>query len=462
VIVAPVVLLLCAARPAPPAPPPDPAKTTAALVGGALSDGLTWARIADLTDRIGPRLSGSEGFSRAVAWAQAQLASEGLAVKLEPVKLPHWERGEERAEIVENARYGAQPLAITALGGASSTGPGGLTAEVVEVESLEQVAALGDAAHGKILFFNPVMHVAQDYGTATRLRSHGASAASKAGAAAMVVRSLATASFRSPHTGLTHFDDGVAPIPAAAVSTEDAERLHRALQTGPVKLHLLLTPRTLPDVDGFNVVAEIRGREKPAEVVLFAAHLDSWDLAQGAEDDGAGVAMVLEAAHLLSHLPRPPRRTVRLVLYANEENGLAGGTAYALAHAADLSKHVAALEADSGSGRPQGVTLLAGPGGAATLAPLLPPLAVLGAGSIVAGEAGGADISTLAPAGVPFVNVKQDGSRYFDVHHSAADTLDKVKPLDLALSAAAWTALTYALAESETTLPRAEPPPAVK
>ena len=459
-IAAPLLLLLLAARPTPPPPPPpDPAKAIAALVGGALSDGLTWARIADLTDRIGPRLSGSEGFARAVPWAQAQLASEGLAVKLEPVKIPHGERGEERAEIVENPRFGAQPLALTALGGSASTGPAGLTAEVLEVESLEQVAALGDAAHGKILFFNPVMHVAQDYGMATKLRSHGASAASKAGAAAMVVRSLATASFRSPHTGLTHFDEGALPIPAAAISTEDAERLHRALAAGAVKLHLLLTPRTLPDVEGFNVVAEIRGREKPAEVVLFAAHLDSWDLAQGAEDDGAGVAMVLEAAHLLAHLPRPPRRTVRLVLYANEENGLAGGNAYALAHAAELSRHVAALEADSGSGRPQGVTLQAGKGGAATLAALLGPLAALGAGSIVSGEAGGADISVLATAGVPFVNVKQDGSRYFDVHHSAADTLDKVKPLDLALSAAAWTALAYALAESDAVLPRSETPP---
>ena len=458
-IVAPFLLMLVAARPAPPPPPVDPARTISALVGGALSDGLSWARVADLTDRIGPRLSGSEGFARAVPWAQAQFASEGLAVKLEPVKIPHWERGEERGAIVENARFGAQLLALTALGGSASTGPSGLTAELLEVESLEQVAALGEAARGKILFFNPVMHVAQDYGMATKLRSHGASAASQVGAAAMLVRSLATASFRSPHTGLTHFDAGVSPIPAAAVSTEDAERLHRALAAGPVTLHLVLTPRTLPDVDGFNVVAEVRGREKPAEVVLFAAHLDSWDLAQGAEDDGAGVAMVLEAAHLISHLPRPPRRTVRFVLYANEENGLAGGTAYALAHASELARHVAALEADSGSGRPQGVTLQAGPGGAATLAALLPPLSALGAGSIVTGEAGGADISALAPAGVPFVNVKQDGARYFDVHHSAADTLDKVRPLDLALSAAAWSALTYALAESEAVLPRAEPPP---
>lgn len=456
-VIVPLLAVVLASKPPP--PPPDPAKTLAALVGGALSDGLAWARVADLTDRIGARLSGSEGFARAVPWAQAQLASEGLSVKLEPVKIPHWVRGEERAEIVENARFGPQPLALTALGGSAATAPEGLTAEVLEVESLEEVVALGEKARGKILFFDPVMRVAQDYGAATKLRTHGASAAAQAGAAAMVVRALATASLRSPHTGLTVFDPGVAPIPAAALATEDAERLHRALSAGPVKLHLLLTPQTLPDADGFNVVAEVRGREKPAEVVLFAAHLDSWDLAQGAEDDGAGVAMVLEAAHLLAHLPRPPRRTVRFVLYANEENGLAGGKAYALAHASELEHHVAALEADSGSGRPQGVTLQAGPGGSALLASLLPPLAALGAGSVVAGEAGGADLSALAPAGVPFVNVKQDGARYFDVHHSAADTLDKVKPLDLALSAAAWTGLCYALAESEAVLPRATPPP---
>ena len=437
---------------APPARPPNPEVEVAKLVGAALTDGLTYARVEDLSDRIGPRLSGSKGAANAVLWAKAQLEAEGLKPVLEPVEVPHWVRGEERGEISSDLRFGAMPLALTALGGCGATPAEGLTAEVVEVDSLQALAALGEKARGKIVYFTHHMAGPQDYGQGSVLRTHGANAAAKLGAVAMLVRSLSTASLRAPHTGMTAFDPGVAPIPAAALALADSERLHRALAGGPVKVHLVLTPKILPDADSFNVVAQVNGREKPEEIVEFSAHLDSWDLAQGAEDDAAGVAMVLEAARLISRLSPPPRRTVRFVLYMNEENGQAGGKAYAKAHASELSRHVAALEADFGAARPMGIGVHAGPGAEAVLAALARPLATLGAGSVVAGHAGGADVDELE--GVPLVSVRQDGTHYFDVHHSAADTLDHIRPLELALASAAWTALTYQLAESTQLLPR--------
>lgn len=227
-----------------------------------------------------------------------------------------------------------------------------------------------------------------------------------------------------------------------------------------MKVELRLGCQSLPDVDSFNVVAEVKGREKPREVVLLGAHLDSWDVGTGAHDDGAGVVMVMETARLLATLKPAPRRTVRVVLFMNEENGLRGGKAYAQAHAAELPEHVAALEMDAGGGRPIGVMLRAAPGGDELVRPWLRPLEALGAGSVLAGEASGADISPLVPARVPLVALRVDSSRYFDIHHSEADTLDKVDPKDLARSTAALAWLGYALAEAPGVLPRPEAPPA--
>jgi Zn-dependent M28 family amino/carboxypeptidase len=242
------------------------------------------------------------------------------------------------------------------------------------------------------------------------------------------------------------------------VSVEDAELLHRLLKQGPVQVRMALGCRILPDVDSANVLADVRGREKPDEIVLLVAHLDSWDLAQGAVDDGAGVGIVMEAARLIAQLPQRPRRTVRVVLTMNEENGLAGGKTYARVHAAEAERHVAALESDAGAGRPISIGLRAGAGAEALLAPWLAPLEQLGAAEF-GGEASGADIGPLGALGVPFVGVQQDVSRYFDYHHSAADTLDKVVPSDFAQTAAAVTWVAYALAEMPEPLPR-QPPPA--
>jgi Iap family predicted aminopeptidase len=430
-----------------PSPSPEDA---AAVIGQALTDGLAYQRLTELTDTIGPRPAGSAGAAQAVDWARKRLAAEGFVVHTEPVKVPHWVRGVETGELVLPSGHVA-PLALTALGGSAPTPAGGITAPVLEVTSFEQLHALGDRAKGKIIFFNHPMAVAHDYGVYGALRFRGAAEASRAGAAAMVMRSLSTASLRSPHTGMTFIPPGVAPLPAAALSVEDAGALHRALAQGPAQLHLTLGCQTLPEVESANVVAELKGSALPKEVVLLGAHLDSWDLATGAQDDGAGVAMVMETARVLAHLR--PRRTVRLVLFMNEEFGLDGGKAYAKAHATD--HHVAALEADSGAGRPMGVALRAGPGAEALLAPWLAPLATLGSETVVEGEAGGADLEPLAAQHVPMLSIHQDGTHYFDVHHSAADTLDKVDPQALASSAGALAWLTYALAEAPFTLPAA-------
>ena len=455
-----VLLSLLTAPPAKPAvapkdPGPSP-QVAGKLIGTALSEGHSYARLAELTDTIGTRLSGSEGAEAAVAWAKRSFEADGVKVWLEPVKVPRWVRGEGSARVVASERGRAQPLSILALGGSVGTPPEGLTAEVLEVRSLEEAVALGEKARGKILFFNHAMAEAQDYGKAAGMRTRGASAAAKVGAVGMLIRSLSTASLRTPHTGAMSYEEGVAQVPAAAVAAEDAELLHRLLARGPVKVELRLSCQSLPEADTFNVVAEVKGREKPREVVLLGAHLDSWDVGTGAHDDGAGVVMVMEAARLLQTLSPAPRRTVRVVLFANEENGLRGGRAYAQAHAAELPEHVAALEMDAGGGRPLGVVLRAGAGGEALVKPWLAPLAALGADNMLTGDAGGADLSPLTPARVPFVGLRVDSSRYFDVHHSEADTLDKVDPKDLGRSTAALAWLSYVLAEVPGVLPRPE------
>lgn len=436
---------------------PFPQDVAQRLAGGALGEGLAWSRLRELTDGIGPRLSGSPGAEAAVQWALQAMKQDGLAARLEKIRVPHWERGEERGEVLPARGVAAARLAVTALGG--SVG-GDFTAEVVEAGSLDELAALGERARGKLVFFNHSMHTPAGYGQSVAMRSHGPSAAGRLGAAGVLLRSLATASLRSPHTGMTSPEEGAPRIPAAAISVEDAELLHRLLTRGPVRVHLALGCRWLPDADSANVVADVRGREKPDEVVLLGAHLDSWDLGQGANDDGAGVVMAMETGRLIASLKTPPRRTVRIVLFMNEENGLAGGKGYAAAHAAELSRHVAAMESDSGAAKPLGIVLHAGPGGAALLSPWLAPLqTVLGIGMTSEGEAGGADLTPIAAATVPMAGVRVDGTHYFDIHHSAADTLDKVDPQELAQDTAAYALLTYALAEMPQTLPRPEPPP---
>ena len=435
--------------------------TAARLIGDVITDPLVFGRLAHLTDSVGPRLSGGSGHARAVEWTAAQLKADGVEVRLEKVMVPHWVRGEETAAVVASQGRVEQPLSLTALGGSAGTPEGGLEAEVVMVRSVEEAAALGEKARGRIVFFQGMMKQSRDYGAGSTLRVRGPAAAASQGAVAALVRSAATASFRSPHTGVTLFDKGQ-PIPAAAVSTEDADLLERLITAGagPVRVRLKLGCKTLPDVESANVVAELKGREKPDEIVLLGGHLDSWDLATGAIDDGAGVAMVMAALRGLARLPQHPRRTVRVVLFANEENGSRGSRGYRAAHAAELARHVAAIEMDAGAGR---ATSISAPNAPAVLGPWIGregPLAGLGVTDLDDGGHGGADIGGLAEdAQVPMVDVNQEGSRYFDIHHSAADTLDKVDPQQLRQAAATVAWVAYALAEMPGTLDRRPPKP---
>jgi carboxypeptidase Q len=429
-----------------------------ALISRAQESRGAYAILTELSDRIGPRLSGSAGAAAAIVWSAEMFSALGLEVRKEPVLVPVWVRGVERGEVLAAPGRREQALALTALGGSPATRPDGLEANVVEVASLAELKARGSEVRGHIVFFNHTMAVAKDYRRFGELRSKGPAAAGSLGAVGALVRSLATASFRSPHTGQTQFKEGEVPIPAAAVSVEDADLLHRLLSQGPVRVRIVLGCRNLPEVLSSNVVADLRGRERPDEIVLLGAHLDSWDLAVGAQDDGAGVALVLETARLLAGLAERPRRTVRFVLFMNEENGLRGAKTYALAHTAELALHVAAMELDAGAGRPLGIALNAGPGGASVAELWLPPLAPLGAAKLLPDEAGGADLTPLAHARVPLVSVVQDVSHYFDVHHSSADTLDKVDPEAFSATSAAVAWVTYAVGESPTLLPR---PPAL-
>lgn len=437
-----------------------PAATVASraqsIIAEALKTPAGYERLRVLTDSIGKRLSGSPAEPKAVAWAKAQFEKDGIPVRLEPVMVPVWIRGEERCEIVAPIE---RSIVLLALGGSVGTPPEGITAPVVVVGSSEELQSLGaEKVRGKIVLFdNPFVRTGDDfadYSRAVKHRGSGASEAAKLGAAAALVRSVATASLRTPHTGALKYEEGAPKIPAAAVTIEDAALLHRLADAGPeVRVHLLLGARSEPDREGSNVIAEIRGRERPDEVVLMVAHLDSWDVGQGAIDDGAGCAIVMEAMRLIASGPTP-RRTLRAMLAANEENGLRGGRGYRDAHRKELDAHVAAIEIDSGAARPIGLSVTEGEGGVAALRDqLAAALAPIGVRRFREGR-GGADISPLEDYGIPLIGIELDGSHYFDWHHTEADTLDKVDPDELQLAVAAAAATAWTLADAPTTLPR--------
>ncbi|HEX5856434.1 MAG TPA: M28 family peptidase [Thermoanaerobaculia bacterium] len=445
-------LALSAARPGPPA---DFRATLESLVRAARETNGAYDTIRGLTDTAGPRLSGSAGDARAVAWAEAALKAQGFTdVRAEAVTVPHWERGEESGEIVSPAPF---RLSLCALGGSVATPAGGTEAEVVEARSLEGVDALGEKARGRIVFVWKVMERRSDgsgYGAAVPVRGGAASRAAKIGAVGVLIRSIGTSNARFPHTGALRYEEGVPKIPAAALANPDADLLHRLLADGKsVRVRFALGARTLPDATSSNVLGEIPGREKPEEIVVLGGHLDSWDLGQGAIDDAAGLGIVIEAARLIGQLPRRPRRTLRVVAFANEENGLAGARAYAVAHASELSRHAAAIESDSGAGRVSGFSWTAGPSAEPYLADVASILKPFGLGDVKKGG-GGADVGALRAAGVPLFSPIQDVSRYFDLHHSADDTFDKIDREELNTGVAEVAALAYALAESEAPLER--------
>ena len=423
--------------------------TTDRLITAALKDSAAWNRIAELTDTFGNRISGSDALERTIDWTLARMKADGLEnVRGEPVMVPHWVRGTESVDLITPRK---KSMTMLGLGGSVGTKPGGVTAPVLVVTSFDDLTKHAAEAKGKIVLFDVPF---TDYGATVVYRGIGATAAAKVGAVAMLIRSVAAYSINSPHTGALRYDSTVTKIPAAAITVEDAMLIHRMHDRGQkVSVHLVMNAKTLPDAPSRNVVAEIRGRELPDEVVVMGGHIDSWDVGQGAMDDAGGVVAAWEAVRLMKALGIRPRRTIRVVGWTNEENGTRGGIGYRAAHATDIDKHVFALESDNGVFRPSGIAVVGTDSAIAMLRRIAPLLARIGADSVIRGD-GEADIGPLLAAGVPGAGLQVDGSRYFWFHHTNGDTPDKLDPVDVARCVAVMAVYAYVLAEMPERLPR--------
>ncbi len=428
--------------------------TAASLRDGAMAGTRAFEFTRSLTLEAGPRLAGSPGDRAAVAWGVRTLKELGFSnVRAEKVTVPHWVRGAESGEITAPHPH---PVVLAALGGSVATPEGGIEAEVVEVADLQALAALDPAkVRGKIVFINTRMERTrgeEGYSRAVLVRATGASEAARRGAVAVVIRSIGTDNNRLPHTGGMRYEEGVPRIPAAALSIPDADLLAAQVATGKrVTFRLKLGGRYLDDAESANVIGEVVGREAPQEIVLLACHLDSWDLGMGAVDDGAGCGIVIEAARRIGELRVKPRRTIRVVLYANEEFGLSGARAYAEAHAGELANHVLAGESDFGADRIWKIGSRVAPAALPVIGEIARLIAPLG---VEQGDnnasSGGADLIPLQPAHVPVLSFTQDATRYFDWHHTANDTLDKIDPKALDQNVAVWAAAAYVAAEAPT------------
>lgn len=462
------LLAAVAASPQQPASPeyysPQTLAELSRLRDAALKDDFAFDQTAHLTSNIGPRLTGSPQAAKAVEYVAGELRKLGLDVRLQELKVPHWVRGAENAELVRfpgMAPGSTQKIVVTALGGSVATPEDGLTADVVVVKSYEELAALGrEKVEGKIVLYNvkfdqrlaDMGQAGQAYGQVVRYRGGGASAAAKLGAVAALVRSAGGSQNRLAHTGGMRYENGTPKIPTGAVPYEDAELIARLVKEGTVRLKLTLTPKTLPDVTSYNVIADLKGSEHPEQVVVVSGHLDSWDLGTGALDDGVGVAMAMQVPYLIKKLNLTPKRTIRVVAFMNEENGFVGARTYA--EKADIPNEFAAIESDLGADHPIGFVF----GGKEEALPFLQPLSKIlaeqGASLIDVQKAAGSDITTLAAKGVPTFEPWYDNSRYFKYHHTAADTLDKVNPEWLKENGSVMAVLAYGLANLEQPLPR--------
>ena len=414
----------------------------ARLIGESMASPFAWERLALMVDTFGNRLSGSKALEDTIAWAVAEMKKDGLEnVHLEPVKVPHWVRGQESAEIV-----GPIPHALVMLGLGNSIGtpPAGVEGEVLAVKSFQELDAAGSRVRGKIVLFNVPF---TNYGETVQYRSAGPSRAGALGAIAALVRSVGPAGLRTPHTGALRYIEGQPQIPAAAITHEDAERLQRMQDRGtPARLRLRMEAHFLPDADSANVVGELRGRELPNEVVVVSGHLDSWDVGTGSTDDGGGCIVTWEALRLMKKLNLRPRRTVRVVLWTNEENGLRGGQGYLERYRDQLANHVLMLESDNGVFRPTGFGFTGSEAGRALVTEIATLLRGIQADKIsAAGE--GADIGPSVEAGrMPSMSLDVDGN-YFLIHHTPADTIDKIDPMDMSRAAAAIAVVSYVIAD---------------
>ncbi len=434
-----------------PAQPHPYAAAASSITSAGLTELRAFAMLSELTGTIGSRLSGSPQAAKAVEWGKNTMLKCGFdSVYLQPVMVPHWVRGSvERAWILVGKKK--IPLTICALGGSIATPKEGITAEVIEVHSLDEAKNLGGKAKGKIVFYNRPMdptkvQTMEAYGGAVDQRGGGAIEASRVGGVAALVRSMSLAIDDVPHTGAMHYNDSIPKIPSAAVSTAGANMLSEMLKAGKnVRVKIALSCETLPDVESANVIGEVRGSEKPGEVIVIGGHLDSWDKGQGAHDDGAGAVQSMEALRLLNELGLKPKRTIRCVLFMNEENGLRGGKAYAAKHTPG-EKNIAAIETDAGGFAPLGFGVTTDSVTFEKMKKFSAALEAIGADRIQKGG-GGADISPLAEAGVPMIGLNPENQRYFDYHHSDKDTIDKVNPRELELGAVAIAIFAYEIAQ---------------
>src|SRR2546427_5306814 len=477
-----VPLFLCASRvvgqPTPVAPPnsnaspsPTPAvfsQQTLAdlkrLQQAALKSDYAYKQVAHLANNIGPRLSGSAQAAKAVEYVAGELRAVGCEVQLERVMVPHWVRGEETAALTQfpgQAENTTQKIVLCALGPSVPTPANGIEANVIAVPNFDALKSMPrDKVAGKIVLFNYPFDKQmaaegrgnEAYGEAVVYRSDGPSAAARQGAVACLIRSVGGADYRLPHTGQTNYANDAPKIPAGAVMAEDADLIADLVRQGPVKMKLVLTPQQLPDVESYNVIADIKGSAHPEQMIIVSGHLDSWDLGTGAIDDGAGVAVSMEAANLIQKLHLKPKRTIRVIAWMNEENGSAGSKQYAKDHGKE--NHFAAMETDGGAGHPIGINIKGKPEVKQILAPVAAILQESGAGILHLVEHCGADIEPLEKAGVPSFSPIQDSRFYFNYHHTAADTLDKIVPKELAENSAVVVVAAYALANMEQALPR--------
>jgi hypothetical protein len=439
------------------APPPQTTAISAAqqrtierLQAAALDSNHAYEIVESLVTEVGPRLAASEAEARARDWAVAMLRANGFEnVRVDPFTIPYWDALREEVHIVSTP--GAQPLVAAALGGSPSTPAGGLEAEVVRFPDMAALeAAPSSTVAGRIVFIDERMTRTQDgsgYGVAVRKRGRCAPVAQSKGAVGCLIRSVGTDPHRFAHQGGSSRQPEGTSLPAMAISPADADVLARLVARGPTRVRMTIEADIRENAPSGNVIAEIRGRERPDEIVLLAAHLDSWDMGQGAVDDGAGVAIITAAARLIRELPRRPRRTIRILLAGAEENGVHGGAAYAREHGNE--NHVVAIESDFGAGRvwrfdtrfPESAMPHA-----RAFQRALAPLGV-GPGNNEAG--GGADIGALRQAGVPVVDLQQDGSDYFDLHHTPNDTISMIDPVALRQNVAAWATFVYLVADND-------------
>ncbi len=424
------------------------------IIAAATADSSAWNKLAELTDGFGSRISGSDALERAIDWILARMKSEGLDnAHTEPVMVPKFVRGHEKAELLE-PRYLNMPM--LGLGQSVATPKGGTTAEVLVVSSFDDLKAHAAQAAGKIVLFDVPF---TNYGATVAYRGIGAVAAAKVGAVGVLIRAVGPYGLRTPHTGsMQPYDSTVTKIAAAAISMEDAAMLHRFQNRGQkIVVRLEMEAHMEPDSPSRNVMAEITGREKPDEVVVFGGHIDSWDVGTGAMDDGGGVVIAWEAVRLLKKLGLTPRRTIRAVGWVNEENGGKGGLAYRDAHKSELGKYVAAIESDGGTFKFRGFGFSGTDSAFTVINQISKLLKPLGVDSATAGG-GGADIGPIMGEGVPGMSHNVDGTKYFWYHHTEADNVDKIDPRELAENVAAMAVMAYVLADMPTRLTRGGKP----